>query len=598
MSSNEGIDSNGDTEGTEGKMAAESKNKSLPERAKALWTKTGITWHVYTLMFKGALAPTIAMSAYQATAWADQYTTIGYLVGIITILSIVIQPRAKFCQSMLIQILLVCFTAAVSTLACFCCVKARMSSTASNGSGTGASRTSGLAGGGAQTAPYNGSASAVAGVWLFVEIFFISVLRARLPQYAIPCIMSAIIVNIAMVYAPQFDTMAVATDFIVALLTAYLTAFAIATGISLLVFPLTSRHLVRNDMTSFISSLRSALKTHMVYLNSLQADDTDMFAAQRTNTAGEKPFASPEARNFAAKMEGLSGTLAKFSTNLAFAKREVAVGRLGPDDLQKIFRLMREIVIPAVGLSCMPAIFDHTSEDAGWDRSVSFANVSLEEAANDSEKARIEAINEWHELLRLLQQPFSNMTDVLDAGLEHVLLTLNLLKPQKKVTTSQEEEAAGDVPRPGDTNFSQYYRQRANEFQKSKRLMLQGFCHVHDIELPDDFFDDASRHNFEAPSWMNESTFSPARRALRRQLMIVLYIEFLLGSVSNRVFNLIEFAESLKDSGKLGQRRLIVPGLKRVRKWIYSSLFQEQDVDADDNTDIIGTYTDVRLGDA
>ena len=97
----------------------------------------------------------------------------------------------------------------------FCCVKARPGS---DEPGTGGSGTSGLASGGAATAQYNSSASAVAGVWLFVEIYGVSVLRARLPQYTVPCIMSAIIINISMTYAPQFSTIGQATNFIRGLL--------------------------------------------------------------------------------------------------------------------------------------------------------------------------------------------------------------------------------------------------------------------------------------------------------------------------------------------------------------------------------------------
>ena len=361
--------------------------------------------------------------------------------------------------------------------------------------------------------------------------------------------------------------------------------------------PTAYSHLVRNDITAFISGLRSALQANLVYLNSLASPDTDMFAAAaRTNTAGEKPFPSAEAQDFAAKMEGLSATVAKFSTNLPFAKREVAIGRIGPDDLQNIFRLMRECTVPAIGLSCMPAIFEHTSEDAGWDRSRSFAHISLEDAADDAEKARIEAINEWHELLRLLREPFATITGVIDEGLEHVSLTLNLSKKHSKDT--DDSEANGDDPKPGDKAFSEYYYRRADDFQKSKQLMLRGFCHVHEIELPEDFFTDPSKHDFEAPAWMNESTFSPARRALRRQLMIVLYIEFLLYSISRRVYDLMQCADELRDSNKMSQRRLIVPGLKRLRKWAFSSLFLEQDMDAEDEADVQGASTHVRLGDA
>ena len=133
-------------------------------------------------MFKGALAPLIAIAAYQATAWADHYTTIGYLVGIMSVLSLPISPRAKFLQSMLMQLFLTCLACAISSLALYCAVRARINSVGFEGPGTGGAGTSGLAANGAETAGYNSSASAVAGVWLFVMIYGISVLRAKLPQ--------------------------------------------------------------------------------------------------------------------------------------------------------------------------------------------------------------------------------------------------------------------------------------------------------------------------------------------------------------------------------------------------------------------------------
>jgi hypothetical protein len=148
-------------------------------------------------------------------------TTLGYLVGIMSVLSLVIQPRAKFLQTMLIQLVLTCSICAVTVLACYCCVQARASSEGSTSDG----RTSGLASKGAQTAPYNSSASAVAGVWLFASVYGISVLRARMPQYTVPSIMAAVFINVAMTYAPQFDTMAQAEQFSYRLLTAYLTGF-------------------------------------------------------------------------------------------------------------------------------------------------------------------------------------------------------------------------------------------------------------------------------------------------------------------------------------------------------------------------------------
>lgn len=410
--------------------------------------------------------------------------------------------------------------------------------------------------------------------------------------------MAIISINVSMTYAPQFGQFSEGATFIVSLMKTYYVAFALATGVSLLIFPLTSRHLIRSDIEAYISGFQSALKANLVYIESLES--TDMFAAQRTNTAGEKPQKSPEARDFAAKMEKLSATLAKLQANLPFAKREVAIGKLGPDDLQRLLRLMRECIIPMTGLSCMPAIFEQTSHDAGWDRSVSFANISIADAANDNEKARIEAINQWHELLKLLREPFSSITETLNDGLEHALITLEIPKGTKKSTTHDDSEADGDKPRPGQIKFTEHYRRQRQQFQESKQLMLRGFCRIHGIELSEDFFTESSTKDFEAPAWMNDKDhFTPARRALRRQLMIVLYIESLLQYVSDRILGLIVHADELRDSGKLSKRRLIVPGLKRVRKWIYSSLFQEQDTaEAGIDNDFNGSSTSARLGDA
>lgn len=253
-----------------------------------------------------------------------------------TILSLVMTPRAKFVQSMLIQLIVTCTACAVTVLACFCCVQARINSTGPTSPGDGGPGTSGLASKGASTAPYNSSASAVAGVWLFVQIYAISVLRARMPQYLIPSIMAAVFANVAMTYAPQFSTMAQAEQFALHLLKAYLTGFGIAAATSLLIFPLTSRQVLFADMRSSIAGYRAALNANLAYLKSLE--DTDMFAAQRTRTDGVKPTRSPEAADLVAKTQALSAINAKFAIDLPFAKREVAIGKLGKRWLRVCFR--------------------------------------------------------------------------------------------------------------------------------------------------------------------------------------------------------------------------------------------------------------------
>jgi hypothetical protein len=206
QNSNDPSDSSGKSNQNDNNGSSQKKKPSLKDRSKALWTSTGITWPRFKLMFKGALAPTIAVTLFQADDFASHFTTVGYLIGITSILSLVIQPRSKFLQTMLVNVVFVCFAAACVTLALYCCVQARIHSGESGMPSSGGAGTSGLAATGAQTAPYNSSAAAVAGIWLMVMIYCMSTVRAAKPQFMIPAMAGAIIGNVGMVYAPQFSS--------------------------------------------------------------------------------------------------------------------------------------------------------------------------------------------------------------------------------------------------------------------------------------------------------------------------------------------------------------------------------------------------------
>ncbi|KAK4631867.1 hypothetical protein CLAFUW4_02908 [Fulvia fulva] len=576
---------------------SEAKKASILDKLTSLWTKTGIDRRTFMSMFKGALAPTISLALYQADAFAEYFTTLGYLVIIMTVLPVVIMPRAKFLQTMLINITFVCLGCAIALLAMFCAVKARVNSVGNLGPGTGGAGTSGTAAQGAATAQYNSSGSAVAGLWLFVLIYIISVVRGKNPAYTIPCIMWAVLANVSLAYAPQFSTMVQAEAFIQKILASFLTGFAVATGVSLLVFPLTSRQIVFKEMTGYLSAIRGAVKANLTYMHSLE--ETDMFAAQKTNTAGEKPPRSKEAQDVKQKMQGLAGLHSKLSTDLPFAKREIALGKLGPDDLQELFRLFRLVMIPTAGLSSMSDIFDRIAEEQGWDKSVDYSDATVEEARNEDEKMRIEAVNEWHELMKLLRQPFESITQTIDDGLLHVLLTLQLIPRPKCSDSDADIESSGAGLKPGDKGFTSIFDQQSRAFLESKKVMLRGWCHLHGIDLPENFFENTHRDNFEAPAWMQEGIHSVPHRRLRKQLFMCLYIEFLLLTISKRLHQLMVAADHFRDSGKLSKTRLVVPGYKRLRKWLLSLFVEREDThgENDMNANDQNTTT-VYLGDA
>jgi hypothetical protein len=550
--------------------------ESLPTKVQRIWiTKTGIDLRSALTLFKGAIAPTIATAAYQSTAFAETYTTLGYLVGITTILSLPIQPRAKFLQTMLINILVVCLGAAVSLLAMFCIVSARINSEGRTAPGTGGPGTSGTAASGAATAHYNSSASAVAGIWLFIQIFGISAFRANRPQFTIPSILFAIFANVSMVYAPQFSTMAQAESFAKKLLETFLTGFAISTGVSLLVFPLTSRQIVFGEMKGYVMGLRGAMQANLDYLHGLEA--SDMFSPHRVNTAGDEVQGNKEAEVFQKKVRELAALHAKMNTDLAFAKREVAIGKLGPDDLQDLTKHLRQVMIPIIGLSSMPEVFQRIAERRGWNPDVDMAQARVEDAVGAEEKMRVESIQEWHYLMVRLREPLGRTTQIVDEGLQHVLITLQLAPKRSKKSGSDAVEADGDAPQPGEKGFAAYYGKRSAESVDNRKEMLRAWCAVHDIELPPNFFDDPYTADFQAPSWMNDSPTSPVRSHLRRQLFLCLHLGFLIFNVNRKVYDLVLYVDELQAGGKLNKNRLIVPGLKRLRKWARSLLSHDSD---------------------
>ncbi|KAI7363165.1 hypothetical protein KC354_g6695 [Hortaea werneckii] len=584
-----------EADGAQRPRAQNDYERSMKDKLTGLkqrWTAvTGIDRRTYMQMFKGALAPTVAIAAYQATSYADTFTTIGYLVGVMAVLSFPIQPRAKFMQTMLVNLFATCLGCAVTLLAMYCSVIARLN-TESN---TAASGTSAAAAAGIATSPYNPSASAVAGIWLFAMIYAISAARAERPQFTIPSIVLAIFANVSMVYAPQFSSMALAQSFAQRLLEAYLTGFAISTACSLIVFPLTSRQVVFKDMSGYIVSLRDAIKANLDYIHSLE--ETDVFAPHRVNTAGEEVAGSKEADAFKDKMRGLAALHAKTATDLPFAKREVAIGRLGPDDLQKTFRMLRIVMLPVLGLSCMSDVFQRIAEERGWDGAKSFANIPLSEAHGEEETMRIESVIEWHELMKRLREPFESITNTIDEGLEHVAILLQLVPAPKRWSVDEENNAS--IPKPGEKGFSAMYDRRAIEFLESKKEMLRAWCAMHDIELPGDFFDNPDSKDFKAPPWMNHASLSNDRKRLRRQLFMCLYMEFLLFNTARRVGELMLHVEELRASGKLSKNRLIVPGYKRLRKWVKRSLASREGEARDDQQ--IDTETNninVYLGEA
>ena len=61
-------------------------------------------------------------------------------------------------------------------------------------------------------------------------------------------------------------------------------------------------------------------------------------------------------------------------------------------------------------------------------------------------------------------------------------------------------------------------------------------------------------------------------------------MEFLLWSTGRAVLSLVHFADKKVEDGTMKKKRFIAPGMKRIRKWVFS-LFKEEDSTTDHTPD-------------
>ncbi|KAL1606225.1 hypothetical protein SLS60_003627 [Paraconiothyrium brasiliense] len=553
--------------GTNGKSEEAAAQEPEPEKEKKpsilakAWKKTQLDVPTILMMLKGGLPPVIALSMYQADDIAETYTTLGYLMAIISILGFCIMPRAKFIQTMTINVIAVCIGAAMAMLQLWSAVQARLH-TEPPGLPPARYR-------------YNSSQSAVCAIWLFFQIWFINSIKAKFPQFAFPCVLYQIFTNVASTSGPMFQTTAQVEAFVQRLLEAFLTGFAIATGVSLVILPISCRKVVTKEFTGYIGALRGALKAHKGYFQSLETKD--MFRQTMTNldepedgTHKKKDKIRPEITAVKAATAALTQLHGKLNADLPFAKREVAYGKLTPDDYESIFKSLRGIMMPLSGVGSIIDIFERLAELNGWEK-------ELEE---DMKKS---VMDDWHHLMTFAHDPLQNILDTMDQGLEHIALRLAWAKtPKKKGASNADAEAKGDMIRPGDKEFAAHFEKQSDEFYAGREGILSYWLEWKGIKENDNFFEDSKVDLDVRGLKLHQVT---TRHRQQRQLFLVLYINFLLHAVSVAILDFVKWADE-HDQGT-AKKQLITPGKKRFRKWI-ASIFSPQDANEDDETTNVG----------
>ncbi|OBR09536.1 hypothetical protein CH63R_08301 [Colletotrichum higginsianum IMI 349063] len=553
--------------------ATSSASRRLPPPPKPnLMARLGLDAPTLIMMFKGSLPPLIGVAMYQSTPVAQYFATLGYLVPIISVLALAILPRGKYLQNLVLNVVGILIGGALSMLALWTGVRARRNTASAEELATG-------------LPVYNSSQSVVCGIWLFFNIWISNTLRAKFPAMNLPVMIYSIFMNVACTFGPLMVTTASAESFVRRLLVAMLCAMGIATGVSLLVFPVSSRKVVSAEFNGAIGLVRKSIRLQLNYLQTLSSPDmlerheTKSSSVFRKNNSNKKkkkktkkekrPELTKEAKAAAevkATALAISALFGKMHGDILFAKRDIAYGKLNSKDIGEIYNRLRSIMIPLNGISTIVDIFRRAADKHGW--GVEAGGGGGGAGDTDAEKSREKRV--WNEIMEQLHEPYEILTEAMDQALEHAAIVLELApRPkQKKTKTSTTTQTAADVDvekdagaknggaQPGDAGFAEVLASRVQDFNDKKGEMLRTWLRERQLAT------EQERRDLKL-----KRLETRMRERDQTQLYVMLYMEQLMLALGEAVQDLVLFADSKVADGTMARKRLIVPSQKRLKKW-------------------------------
>ncbi|KAH8194555.1 hypothetical protein TruAng_011277 [Truncatella angustata] len=498
-----------------------------------IMARLGLDQVTLLMMFKGAVAPTIAISILQSKEVAEYYTTLGYLIGIISILSLSILPRGKFLQTLTLNVLFACAGAAIALLIMWSALQARLHTESRP-----LDPSTGLP-------PYNPSQSVVSAVWLFFVIWFANTIRAKYPTMNVPVIVFSIFTNISATYSPIMTSNAAFESLVKRLLTAMLTAFGIGFACSLLIIPVPSRKVSFGQIKGMMMLLRGAVKQEKVYMQSLERED--MFAILHNvssavdgggwNNQSKKspePVTAAEATALKATIANIRQLAGKVQADLAFAKRDFSWGKHGASDLRDIFLNLRACLIPVVGISTVIDIFQVVAEKREW---ATDEHTPAEVLAEKIEEKRM-----WNEVMKQLHEPFEALSQIVDQGLEHAGIQLEIFPRPKAAKKGKKDSANGDI-------------------------------------------------DVEAKGGLSKPGDSDFAKTLDAKVKILK-----MNETAEAVQSFVIYADERIANGSMSKNHLIVPKWKKLRKWA-AAMLKDEDASSENTADLFDSSNVVYVGD-
>ena len=348
--------------------------------------------------------------------------------------------------------------------------------------------------------------------------------------------------GVTLTRAGQFSTVEQGLDFIKRLLIAFLLGFAVATGVSLLIVPFTSRQNVFKDIMAYAKAIHRVFETQTAYVQVAQhppwlsiaaTSDEDIDGPSDERHCQQPPVRTSARGDLKSAMAALIGIHDKMAADLALAKSEMAWGKLDATELHSMFILLRSVMLPLAGISMLPEIFESMPGD--W--------IQTDETPHMRDQ--------WGSFLQYFTQELMSSSELVMLGIEHAIIVLGVASTkatqQLRVTTSLQQkrdiEKSAQRLVPGDQSFATRFETDILEFHSGRRNEVAK----------------ALRAQPNANRQARSGTLLLFGARDSEEVFICLFLEHLMDALLQRSLNIVKFADSEIGGKKLEHGRLIFP---------------------------------------
>lgn len=382
----------------------------------------------------------------------------------------------------------------------------------------------------------------------------------------------SIFASVTITRAGTFTSISEGLEFVSRLLKGFMIGFAIASGVSLFILPITSRGNVFQDLKRYVLAVGDVLDAQIAFdegimlggifgrgslARSFTVIDRGNDDVDDGDAVGGESESETDLRN---KIKDLQGSMTKLNSmhgtlhaDLFYSNDEIAWGKLSSDDLSGIVSLFRSLLLPLSGMSMLPEILE---------------SIVKNEGQRDSDNDLGEMEMRQDEVSRVVETHHARLIEAADlvrCGLIHFLFTLELISAKhlerwKKARFDghhpRDEEARGQSLIPGDEGFTLCFENRLRGYYERRKDLPQALTSLEAFSEKQEGSGDG------------DGADGVADPRLRREFFLILYMGHLQDDLLNATLKLVKLADSKVADGTMTHGRLIFPRGKSIRQWL------------------------------